>query len=126
MPVWLTSLGLKIAVVAALVAAIFFYRGEAIRADAARATLAAQNETLTSVNAQNARNVERMLDQAEATNRLLGDLTKQQQDIAADTAAARKTIEEIRGHDAAADEYLRTLIPDGLRAAVNRPARAGR
>ncbi|WP_157775253.1 hypothetical protein [Hartmannibacter diazotrophicus] len=106
-----------------LLATTLYYRGNSIAAEAESARLTEQNRSLIATNAQNARNVERLLDQADISNKLQAELAEKLKEVAAATEDARRTIKEIRSNDPKADEYLGTDIPDSLLSVVNRPAR---
>lgn len=75
-------------------------------------------------NAANARNVERMLEQAAEDQRIQADLAGRLADITASLDETRAQISDLEANDATVRDYLAGLLPPGLFPLVNKPARA--
>lgn len=113
--------------VAIAIGAALLFRGDKIKAEgdreaeralrrAAEANLATAEET----NAANARNIERMLIQAQETDRLIADLIETQQTIAASLEETRNDIATIQESDPVARAWADEPIPDSLLGTLNR------
>jgi hypothetical protein len=98
---------------------------ESARLEAANGVLKANNETIAKVNAVNARNIERMLEQDAEDHRLAAALLREQQGLAADLDKVRTDIQTLGETDDQARNWLSDAIPDGVRNFLNRSAAGG-
>jgi TolA-binding protein len=78
--------------------------------------------TLESTNRQLNRNIDRLLEQQVADQKLAADLARRVGDIAATVESARADIEELKLNDQESRDYLGVRVPGGVRQLLNKPA----
>lgn len=108
------------AVVAGLALWVWIERDGKADALAAVSRLEAEASQLKASLAAANRNVERMLEQADADNRIVAEVLRDKQAIAADLVDLRTQLQEIEANDDASRDYLRSPVPDSVRGLANR------
>jgi LysB family phage lysis regulatory protein len=110
--------GLSLAVLAALVAVLLWYRGEAIRADADRDKWKETAQTWERANASNVRAIAGLKKAREDNDKIAADLRRQVQANASREVETRTIIREIIRNDPEARTWADLPVPDSLRHAA--------
>ena len=126
MPINYLSLALKLApyvVIAALIGAVLWFRGEAIDEAAKRSTAEAQLATAVSANKEQAETITRLTALREQNDKLLLDFTTKLSEFTQATEETQASIRGLETTNAEVKDYLSVAIPADLRGVLNRPDR---
>jgi len=102
-------------VLAAAVGTAMFYRGQAIKADAAAIQLRADLQTAQSVNKQNQATIATLRDDLTVSQSLAKDLADKVEQIDAERDAANDELQALKEANEDVRNYLSQPIPDALR-----------
>lgn len=106
--------------VAVLVAALLWYRGESIAAKAERDRAWADLRVAVEANRTNLDTIAKLRAEAEANDRLAAELVTKLDDINRQMDEANKALGELGDANEDVRGYLDTLVPDDLQRLLNR------
>lgn len=104
---------------AALVAALLWYRGEAIEADARAEREQARAETAIAANTEQAATIDRLAELERIRTRAFSDLSIQLDAVYRRSVDLETAITELERSDDATRDYLAIPIPDALRGLLD-------
>lgn len=106
-------------VIAALVAALLWYRGNLIDAEAEQAKAVAALSVAKESNAQQAKAIEQLTERKARDDQILADISTKLAGINQSLAETNETISGLEKTDADVRKYLDEPIPDALRGVLN-------
>lgn len=109
-------------VLLALSAAVFYYRSQYIAADAQNALISAQNATLQSALASQAKLISDRDDAARQVQQIRVDFESLKGDIRSQGRKIDQAIQQVKENDQAVRDYLSQPVPDALGRLFIRPA----
>lgn len=104
-----------LALLAVSVATALWYRGQAIKADAAAVQLRADLATAANVNKQNQATIATLRDDLRVSSALAKELAEQVEQIDAELDAANDELNALKEADETVRDYLNSPVPDALR-----------
>ncbi len=115
-----------LALLAVSVATALWYRGQAIKADAAAVQLRADLATAANVNKQNQAAITKLQDNLRDSQTLAAELADQVEAIDRELDAANDELNALRESDATVSDYLSQPVPDALKRMYDRQASGSR
>lgn len=109
------------AAIAALIAAVLWYRGEMIDADAARDKAHAELLVFKDTNEKQALLIEQITRRKERDEQILADISSKLAGINQNLTETNESISGLEKANEGVREYLKSLVPDALRGLLNRP-----
>ena len=108
-------------IIVALVMVVLFYRGDMIKANAAKDQAVAEATQLRQINKENAETLKRLADAKADNDRIVKELAEDVAAIRARGNTARITIQEAKRNDPAIRSWADTPVPGRVRDALERP-----
>lgn len=108
------------ALLAALVATMFYFKSEAASAKSERDKWRGVSETYAKANADNARAIALLKKARDANDKLAQDLASDLDKIRSRGVETRTVIKEVIRNEPAAADWSSVVVPDGLRDAAQR------
>lgn len=98
---------------------IFYYRGNAIAAEARAARVTVERDTAIAISAQKDKEIARLEHQAAINNEIMVDLHQAMQDLNAKAAETNQALTELESTNADVRLFLDTALPADLKRLLN-------